>query len=237
MEDGDPANRSTLRRCTALPAVAAVAAMVFTAGCGDNHRNYVADMGDAGQTPTMETTNVSTLISDSGYTRYHIESPVWRMYEDLADPYWKFPQGLDLEQYDNYMHPQARMRCDSATYWSQRRLWRLDGHVVMVNTQKDTFLTSQLYWDQVRSEVYSDSFMHIVRSNHIIEGYGFTSNQNITAYTVHRPTAIIPIERQRGAAGGNAGAADTMLRERGHGGINAAPVPASQRRMQIVNNE
>ena len=115
---------------------------------------------------------------------------------------WKFPKGLNLVNFDLEMKPAAAMRCDSATYFSQRRLWRLDGNIVMVNVQRDTFLTEQLYWDQNQCKVYSDSFIHIVRTNHIIEGYGFESNQEMTQYNVNRPTAIIPVDRsEKGGKG------------------------------------
>lgn len=64
----------------------------------------------------------------------------------------------------------------------------------MVNTERDSFLTEQLFWDQNSRKVYSDSFIHIVRTERIIEGYGFESDQNMLYYTVNRPTAILPTE-------------------------------------------
>ena len=171
----------------ALLAAAVLAAAI--ASCADEQEHsYVANVSDPLATPTMSTANVSTLISDSGYTRYHITAPLWNIYDDIPDPMWKFPKGLNLVNFDLEMKPAAAMRCDSATYFSQRRLWRLDGNIVMVNVQRDTFLTEQLYWDQNQCKVYSDSFIHIVRTNHIIEGYGFESNQEMTQYNVNRPT-------------------------------------------------
>lgn len=163
--------------------------------CGEERHSYVANASDPEHTPTMTTRDVQTFVSDSGYTRYHISTDVWEMYEEAKEPFWKFPVGLEMEQYDLAMRPQGNIVCDSATYFSRKRLWRLDGHVVLVNTMRDSFLTQQLYWDQVTEKVYSDSFIHIVRSDRIIEGYGFESDQNMAFYTVHRPTGIIPIER------------------------------------------
>jgi LPS export ABC transporter protein LptC len=180
----------------------------------------------------MVTTHVTTLISDSGYTRYNITTPVWNMFDETADPYWTFPEGLKLVQYDLKMKPDANMRCDSAIYFSNRRLWRLDGNVVMVNVLRDSFLTQQLYWDQVKAEVYSDSFIHIVRANHIIEGYGFTSNENMTAYTVHKPTAIIPVDRNKNNGGSGTGESPNVERS---GDRPAAPIPASQRAGMQMN--
>ena len=178
-------------------------------------------------TPTMTTHNVNTFISDSGYTRYFITTPVWQIFDEADTPYWRFPEGLELEQYDLDLHPASNMRCDSATYFSQLHLWRLDGHVVMVNVQRDSFLTEQVYWDQLRREVYSDSFVHIVRSDRIIEGYGFSSNETMSRYSVNRPTGIFPVERnlaQGGAQSDTSTTATPSLRER-HG----APVRASER--------
>lgn len=226
--------KSLRRAMTAVAALFAVCCVVVS--CEDEKHSYVANMKKDGSTPTMVTTDVMTLISDSGYTRYHIDAPVWRMYEDLSDPYWKFPDGIQLEQYDDRMRPTSNMRCDSATYFSNRRLWRLDGHVVMVNSRQDTFLTPQLFWDQQTQRVYSDSFMHITRQSHIIEGYGFDSNQRMTEYSVRRPTAIIPVDRsklgQGSAEQGGDAAADTVPR-----GRRQPPLPASRAReaLPIVN--
>lgn len=161
---------------------------------------YVPNVGDGNTTPTMATTDVSTLISDSGYTKYHVTAPIWQMFEDAADPYWRFPDGMELEQYDDQLQPESSVICDSAIYFSRKRLWRLDGNVVMVNTQADSFLTQQLFWDQTSRKIYSDSFIHIVRSDRIIEGYGFESDQSMISYTVNRPTAILPAEQMRPGA-------------------------------------
>lgn len=171
-------------------------AAVLVSGCGTEEKRYVPNAGDGETTPTMSTTDVSTLVSDSGYTRYHIETPLWQMFEDAENPFWRFPDGLAMEQYDLELNPVASVVCDSAIYFSRARLWRLDGNVVMVNTDADSFLTQQLFWDQNQRKIYSDSFIHIVRSDRIIEGYGFESEQNMRSYLVKRPTAILPVDRE-----------------------------------------
>lgn len=184
----------TRRRLRALPA--ALLLLFLAAACGPEIKRYVPNVVDGNTTPTMATTDVSTLISDSGYTRYHLVAPLWQMFEDSEDPFWRFPLGVDFEQYDLEMNPTANVVADSAVYFSRRRLWRLDGNVVIVNTQADSFLTQQLFWDQNERKIYTDSFIHIVRSDRIIEGYGMESDQSMTAYTVMRPTAILPAERR-----------------------------------------
>lgn len=208
----------------------ATAAMAVTVSCGEERHSYVPNAGDGEKTPTMTTHDVETFISDSGYTRYHISTPQWDMYEEATEPHWQFPEGLELEQYDLSMRPTGSIRSIEATYFSRKRLWRLDGNVVMVNTMRDSFLTEQLFWDQAARKVYSDSFIHIVRSDRIIEGYGFESNENMTEYVVNNPTAILPIDRGRVATSGNdtaAVTADSAAAE--PSGRKAAPQRASER--------
>ena len=146
-----------------LPALAAAALSASWAlvSCSPEKQHYVPNASDGETTPTMATTDVTTLISDSGYTRYKVVTPIWLMYEDAEEPFWRFPEGIELEQYDHALQPESNVECDSAIYYSRKRLWRLDGNVVMVNTARDSFLTNQLFWDQTSRKIYSDSFIHI----------------------------------------------------------------------------
>ncbi len=221
-----------MRGLRSLPVLIVAAAVAATAwSCREERHSFVPGIADPQKSPTMTTFDVATLISDSGYTKYKIVAPVWEIYDEAQEPYWRFPDGLDLQQYDSRLRPAASMVCDSAVYFSRLRLWRLDGHIVMVNTLRDSFITAQLFWDQYHQEVRSDSFIHIVRSDRIIEGFGFRSDQNMTSYTVNLPTGIIPVERPAGPAAAQAAdsaAADSIdlqptMRRR------PAPVRASQR--------
>ena len=191
--------RSLMRLLPAVIIVAGIAVWLLMPS-GEEPERYVPNAGDGNVTPTMSTTDVNTLISDSGYTKYHVTAPLWQMFEDADEPYWRFPDGMELEQFDEQLRPESTVICDSAVYFSRKRLWRLDGNVVMVNTQADSFLTQQLFWDQTSRKIYSDSFIHIVRTYRIIEGFGFESDQSMLYYTVNRPTAILPAERKPGGA-------------------------------------
>lgn len=173
----------------AFPALLVATSLLLSA-CAREVKRYVANAGP--QTPTMSTADVNTFISDSGYTRYHLQTPLWLIYDDSEEPFWRFPDGLDLEQFDKEHRLESTVVCDSAIYWSRKRLWRLDGNVVMVSTAGDSFLTQQLFWDQNTRRINSDSFIHIVRSDRILEGYGFESDQGMNDYIIHRPTAILP---------------------------------------------
>lgn len=171
--------------------------LLITSSCGGDKNERIARIGDPRNFPTMKTLDVSTYVSDSGYTRYHIISPLWVMYEEADTPFWSFPGGIYMEKFDDDMATIATFRADSATYLSGMKLWRFDGNVNMRNVDGDHFATPQLFWDQNMKRVYSDSFMHIERTERIIEGYGFESNEAMTEYTVLTPQMILPIDRMR----------------------------------------
>ncbi|MDE5607454.1 MAG: LPS export ABC transporter periplasmic protein LptC [Muribaculaceae bacterium] len=232
----------TSRGLKTLPTAIALAATMMTA-CGGNDPTG-RDIGDSRRYPTMATTDVSTLISDSGYTRYHITAPRWLMFEEADTPYWSFPEGVYMEQFDDTLAICATFQADSATYLSARKIWRFDGRVNMLNSDGDRFATSQLFWDQNKRQVYSDSFMHIDRNSRIIEGYGFESNEQFTEYTILHPQMSLPVERSPRTARTDSTstppkdsiAATTVTTERTD---TAAPkrIPATLRRDKEISGE
>lgn len=185
-----------------MPAAVATALLSATAACGGGDDDAAQPQPVDGNTvPTMVTDSVNSLVSDSGITRYHIVAPLWLMFDKADEPCWKFPESLHLERYDDNMNVTATVDCDSAVYFTAIKLWRLDGNVRMRNLDGDRFLTEQVFWNQQNHTVYSDMFVHIERSDRIMEGYGFISNEQMTRYTLRRPTGIFPVrDRGRSAA-------------------------------------
>lgn len=160
-------------------------------GCKEEDRVGVGD-ADASQLPTMMTRDVVTLVSDSGVTKFRIETPVWYVYDNADTPVWRFPEGVWLETYDPEMNVQSTVTADSAVYFKHSQLWRLDGHVDIAGVAAQRFLTPQLFWDQRQHKLYSDSFIHIERPDQVLEGYGFDSNEQLTRYNVRSVSGIFP---------------------------------------------
>ena len=84
---------------------------------------------------------------------------------------------------------------DALNYYNEpAQLWTLRGNVKAMNLQGEQFETPLLYWDQQSESVYSDSSIIITRATSIIKGVGFRSNQEMTQYTILRPSGVFPIE-------------------------------------------
>lgn len=189
------------KRWWALIAIAAIAAVSIFSGKKEEEK-FAPIVYDPEITPTMYTSDATSYVSDSGYTRYYIETTQWYVFDEAKEPNWKFPEGLYGEKFDNDMAVIATFECDSAIYLSMRKLWELIGNVRINNEFGDRFLTQHMFWDTADHKMYSDSFIHIEKSDRIIEGYGFVSDERISDYVVHRPSMIIPaseLNRDRSA--------------------------------------
>ena len=166
-------------------------------GCKNEVKNVVSHSTDPDMTPTVLTTKITTLVSDSGVTKYRITSERWDIYDESDIPSWKFPTGLFLEQFDPNLEIEATFECDSATYLKNSKLWRFMGNVRSWNVKNELILTNELYWDQKNKKVYSDSFIHIEQPERVLEGFGFISNEQMTTYTLKRPMGIFPVDEER----------------------------------------
>lgn len=205
------------KRWWALIIIAAIALAIIVPRRKEQE-TVAANDYDPETTPTMYTSDATSYVSDSGYTRYYIETTHWYVFDEAKEPNWKFPEGLYGEKFDNDMSVTSTFECDSAIYLSTPKLWELVGNVRISNELGDRFLTQHLFWDTAKHKMYSDSFIHIEKSDRIIEGYGFVSDERISDYVVHRPSMIIPaseLSRDRSADRQpadsiNAVAADTL---------------------------
>lgn len=179
------------KRWWALIIIASLAAVMIATGKKEEENIAPIDY-DPETTPTMYTSDATSYVSDSGYTRYYIETTQWLVFDDAKEPNWKFPEGLYGEKFDNDMQVIATFECDSAVYLSSPKIWELSGNVRINNEFGDRFLTQHMFWNTAEHKMYSDSFIHIEKSDRIIEGYGFISDERISDYVVHRPSMIIP---------------------------------------------
>lgn len=144
--------------------------------------------------PVLNTYAVSTLISDSGITRYRIEATEWLIYDKTEPSYQEFPDGIYLEQFDLDLSVQASLKADYAHYDDVAQVWTLRGNVHALNRKGEQFDTPKLVWEQQNHRVYSDTTIHITRETCIIEGVGFESNEDMSKYTILNPTGVFPIK-------------------------------------------
>ena len=155
--------------------------------CKDKNDNVVAFQYDPEVVPTMITDSFTTLISDSGITRYKLIADKWMVFDKAKEPFQYFPFGIYLERFTPDFEIEATVKADTAWYYNEKELWHLKSNVHVENMQGEEFDSDELFWDGENGRVYSDSYIEIKRGDTRLKGYGFESNQSMTNYRIFRP--------------------------------------------------
>ncbi len=134
--------------------------------------------------PMMVSYGVNTLISDSGVIKYRIVTERWEVNQNKKPSRWYFDKGLFLEQFDEKFHVEAYVQCDTAYYYDQQRLWELRSRVRILTKDGLRFSSEQLYWDEIRHELYSFTFSRLVTPERTLQGTYFRSDERMTKYFV-----------------------------------------------------
>lgn len=178
--------------------VAAWAAVMFILfpACSGGEKNMAEAITERDSLPSMRTLGVTTLISDSGITRYKIITEEWEIYDKKNPPYWTFEKGVYLEKFDTLFHIDASIKADTAYYYEKKKLWELRNNVHIRNLKGDKFDTHLLFWDEKEEKIYSSKPIHIEQADGtIINGqYGFKSNQQLTDFEVYNSSGVILVE-------------------------------------------
>lgn len=174
--------------------------LLLFSSCSGRKKELGKAITERDSLPVMDTRGVTTLISDSGITRYRIVTEEWKMFDKKSPSYWSFEKGVYLEQFDSLFQIDASIKSDTAYYYDKDRLWKLMGNVHIQNLKGEKFDTQLLYWDQNKQRVYSDRFIRIEQPDRIITGHGFESNQQMTVYTIHKPEGIFYVDEEATAA-------------------------------------
>lgn len=175
--------------------IAAIAIVVplFVTSCNDaQNSGIVIDNRDS--LAVMSTYGVSTVISDSGRISYRIDTDEWLVYDKRKPPYWAFEKGVYLEKYDREMNVEATIKCDTAYYYSNMKLWKLIGNVDIRNPKDERFYTELMYWDQENEKIYSNAYIKIEQRDQTTEGVGFSSNQSMTRWEIKNTKGIYAVK-------------------------------------------
>ena len=175
-------------------AVVAIVVLLFHSSCkGDRNGNIIAiECSDS--VAVMSTFNVNSIISDSGRISYRIIADEWRIYDKRQPPHWAFEKGVYLEKFDTTMNVEATVKCDTAYYFNEQKLWKLIGNVDIKNTNDEKFHTRLMYWDQEKEQIYSDAYIKIEQADQVTEGIGFSANQNLTVWQINNTKGIFTLE-------------------------------------------
>lgn len=174
--------------------------LLFMGSCNEDKPDKIGAVADRTKIPKLHATEITTIISDSGITRYRITASRWDIYDKAIQPYQEFPEGIYFEKFDPTMKVDANITSKYAKFKENEQLWELKGKVRAMNLQGELFETEQLFWNQREQRFYSDSLIKITQATRIITGIGFESNETMTHYMIKNPQGVFPLNESNSSA-------------------------------------
>ncbi|KAA6333736.1 hypothetical protein EZS27_017885 [termite gut metagenome] len=169
--------------------------MLLLFSCGGSQREMGEAITERDSLPVMQTICITSLISDSGITRYRIEAEEWLVYDRKKPSYWAFEKGVYLEKFDSLFNIDASVKADTAYYYDKQKLWKLVSDVHIQNFKGEKYDTDLLYWDQTTKKLYSDKLIRIEQADRIIIGYGFESDQQMNKPVINNIEGVFYINK------------------------------------------
>jgi LPS export ABC transporter protein LptC len=187
-------SRTYIRIINITVAFCAAVMFVLFPSCSGKGKTLADAVSENDTLPSMNSLGVTTLISDSGITRYKIVTEEWIINDKKNPPYWAFEKGVYLEKFDTLFHIDASIKADTAYYYEKKKIWELRSNVQIQSQRGDKFETELLFWNEKEEKIYSDKYIRISQEDKIITGYGFESDQNLTEYQIKNTTGVFTVE-------------------------------------------
>jgi len=176
-------------RLSCIAALLSGAAILFS-GC-ENNIEEIKAFASTENLPILEARNFETIFTDSGQVRYSLKTPKLLRFEDEGRDYIEFPEGMQLVKFDANKNIVSSITADYAKQFVADDKWEAKNNVVATNAQGDTLKTEHLIWEEKKELIYTEEFVKIIRSDQIITGIGFTSDQKLQNWKIKNPKGTI----------------------------------------------
>ena len=174
--------------------LALLTAVLSFTGC-ENDIEKINRLTEGSTFPKVTGTNIEIIFSDSAKVRVQILSPELAQYPDVERPYLEFPKGLEVFFYDDSMKIESSIRANYTIYYSEEKFWHATGDVVAQNLANgDQLNTEELFWDEEKELIYSNTFTKIQNEDGIFYGKnGFESNQNLNNWRLKGSSGTVNV--------------------------------------------
>ncbi|MDQ3278282.1 MAG: LPS export ABC transporter periplasmic protein LptC [Bacteroidota bacterium] len=140
-----------------------------------------------------EAFNITSYLSANGQLRAKLTAPYMKRYT-LDTSYLEFSRSLHVNFYDSAGKVESQVNALYGKYLESQSKVYLRDSVVAFNVKGDTLRTPDLWWDQNNKKFYTDKVVRFKSASKIIYGgKGFEADQDLSNYTIFKPTGIIMV--------------------------------------------
>ena len=145
--------------------------------------------------PNIIGENIEVIYSDSAKVKVKMYAKELNQFNNAEKPYSEFPKGMKVQFYNDSLKIESDIQANYAIYYKKEKLWHATGNVIVQNLETGERLDSEeLFWDEEKEEIYSNSYTRIIKENGTFYGKnGFQSDQTLTNYTLIGSHAVLNI--------------------------------------------
>ena len=147
-----------------------------------------AEVLDLSKTPIQTVEDMFAVQTKNGLVVMRVEASVMERYDTDTNAFESFPKGIAIYGYsddglletiivsDDGRHIASKRKVSGK---AQEEIWEAFGNVVIHNVLKqETMETDTIYWDQSKSEIYTDCYVKMYSPQGFLQGYGMRSDDH-----------------------------------------------------------
>ena len=140
-----------------------------------------------------EAYKIESYLSQAGKQRAKLVAPYMIRYT-MDTSYLEFPRSLHVNFFDSAGKVESQVDALYGKYLETQSKVYLRDSVVAFNVKGDTLRSPDLWWDQNTRKFYTDKVVRFKSATKVIYGgKGFEADQDLSHYTIFKPTGIIMV--------------------------------------------
>lgn len=190
-QKSDPANKSCSYKSFLL-LISAVIPLLYACTNKIEDVNALLNPIDI---PEMEARDIKITRTDSGQILFISFAPYVIKYNNNLRDYIEFPEGLNVYSFDFFPDTTSTMLAGYAKYYNEKNLWEAREGVEAENDEGEKLVTDQLFWDQSKGLIYSDSYTTIYTEDGVFYGKnGFESDDRFKKWKLKNTEGIVNVK-------------------------------------------
>ena len=102
-----------------------------------------------------------------------------------------FTQGINVFVYNKKLDTIATISSNFAIQNQDQQIVEARKNVILSNVNQEELFTEKLFWNRDTKTIYTEDFVTLHTKNQIIMGFGFTSDQHFSTYSLSNITGTI----------------------------------------------
>lgn len=170
----------------------------------ENDIEKIKSLTDPGDLPDVRADTIEIIYTDSSRLQMIVKAPGVLRFSNLKRPYLEFPEGIHVWMYNDSSQVESEIISNYALYYNEERFWEARGDVMVHNLVKDEKLnTEELFWDENKEIIYSNSFSRIESADGTFYGQeGFESNQEFSKWKLKGSKGTVKFKETENPKGG-----------------------------------